>query len=122
MDPTSGAPANDTNARANTWAMFLHLSLMAGVLVPMGGMIVPIILWQLKKDEWPIIDQHGRNAVNWIITFVILAAISFLLVFVLIGIPMLWLLGLANVVFAIVAAVKAKDGVVWKYPLAVKFI
>jgi len=106
------ALASDTNAMA----MALHLSQFCGFVVPVAGLIVPIVLWQIWKDKSPILDQHGRNVVNWMLTELILAAVFALLCFVLIGIPLLWLLVLAGIVFPIIGGVKAYQGQLWRYP------
>jgi len=104
------------------WAMFLHLSVLAGFVLPLAGLLVPILIWQLKKAELPGIDVHGKNALNWIISEVIYAVVSVILVFAIIGIPLLIGLGVVAVVFPIVAGIKANNGEVWKYPLAIPFL
>jgi uncharacterized Tic20 family protein len=108
--------------QAREWCMFLHLSLFAGHAVPLGGIVAPIVLWQMKKDELPGVDEHGRNAVNWVISSVIYLAISVALCFVFVGIPLLIVLAALNVVFPVIAAIKANEGVAWKYPLAIPFL
>ena len=45
----------------NQWAMFIHFSILAGWIVPIGGLIVPIILWQMKKDELPGTVPHTQG-------------------------------------------------------------
>lgn len=104
------------------WGMLLHLSILAGFVVPLGGLVAPILIWQLKKDELPDIDVHGRNAVNWIISQLIYLVICILLAFVLIGLPMLIALGVLGVVFPIIAGVKANNGEIWKYPMSMTFV
>ena len=71
------------------WAMFLHLSVLLSHVVPLAGIIAPIVIWQVKKDELPAIDVHGRNAVNFLISFFIYVMVSAILCVVLIGIPFL---------------------------------
>jgi len=107
--------------KARDWCMFLHLSLFAGHTVPMGGIIVPIIIWQTQKDEMPEIDEHGKNAVNWIISSMLYTVICIALCFVFVGFVLLPILVVLNIVFPIIAAVKANEGQVWKYPLAIPF-
>jgi hypothetical protein len=122
--PGSGAalgPA-DQERQTRQWAMFLHLSLLAGFLVPLAGLVLPIVIWQMKKAQLPGIDVHGKIAVNWIISMIIYAVICFLLVFVVIGIPLLIALGVIGIVFPIVAGIKANDGEVWPYPLSISFL
>ena len=104
------------------WAMFLHLSLLAGFVVPYAGLIVPILIWQLKKAELPGLDVHGKNVLNWIISVTIYAIGCALLFFVFIGIPLLFALIVVGVVFPIIAGIKANQGEVWKYPLAITFL
>jgi uncharacterized Tic20 family protein len=103
------------------WCMILHLSLFAGHIVPFGGIIAPIVIWQTKKDEIPAIDEHGKNAVNWIISVIIYALICIPLIFVIVGIPLLIILAILNIVFPIIAAVKANEGRVWRYPMSITF-
>ena len=107
--------------KGREWGMFLHLSLFAGHVVPFGGIIAPIVIWQTKKDELPKLDRHGKNAVNWIISSFIYAIVSGLLCLVFIGIPLVLALIVMNIVFPIIAAMKANEGRVWKYPLAIPF-
>jgi uncharacterized Tic20 family protein len=101
--------------------MLLHLSLFAGHTIPLGGIIAPIVIWQVKKDEMPEVDEHGKNAVNWVLSFLLYALLCVPLVFVIVGIPLLIVLAVLNVVFPIIAAVKANEGRVWRYPLAIPF-
>ena len=105
----------------HTWAMFIHLSQLCGYLVPLAGLIVPIVLWQMKKDESEYIDRHGKIVINWIITVVIYAIISAILCFIVIGIPMLWVLGLVAIIFPIIAGIKANEGTEWSYPGSMTF-
>lgn len=108
--------------KAREWGMILHLSLFAGHAVPFGGIIAPIVIWQMKKNELPQIDQHGKNAVNWIISFIIYMTISLLLCLVFVGFVLVPVVAVLGIVFPIIAAVKANEGRVWKYPLAIPFL
>ncbi|MHC4940836.1 MAG: DUF4870 domain-containing protein [Planctomycetota bacterium] len=101
--------------------MFLHLSMLLGLIIPGAGFAVPILIWQIKKDDYESIDRHGRNATNWLFSWLIYTGIGILLLFVLIGAPLLWALGVCSIVFPIVAALKANEGRFWKYPLSIQF-
>ena len=103
------------------WCMILHLALFAGYVVPVLGWVLPILIWQLLKKDYPILDEHGRNMANWLISKLFYAVLSALLVFALIGIPMLIALGICSVVFPIIAAIKANEGEVWAYPISIRF-
>lgn len=102
--------------------MLLHISLLAGFVVPFGGLVVPILIWQLKKAELPKIDEHGKVVVNWIISAIIYAVVCLLLCLVVIGIPLLLVLAVLHIVFPIIGAVKANEGELWKYPLSITFL
>jgi len=115
----SGASADE---QTRQWSMFLHLSMLAGFLVPFAGLILPIVIWQMKKRELPGIDVHGKNAANWIISAFMYGAACAILMLILIGIPLMIILGLLSIVFPIIAGVKANNGEVWKYPLAITFL
>lgn len=104
-----------------TFSMLLHLSSFMGMAVPFAGIVLPIVMWATNKNESSVIDAHGKNVINWIISFTIYAFISGMLCFVLIGIPMLFALGICSIVFTIMGAVKANNGVVWKYPMSIRF-
>ena len=76
---------NGVSAEHRQWAMFIHLSQFAGYVVPLAGLVVPIILWQMKKDESEFIDENGRMAVNWIMTEFVFLIAGIALTFLIIG-------------------------------------
>ena len=117
---TQNASIADQETRL--WAMLLHLSVFAGYAIPIAGLVAPIVIWQVRKDDLPQIDVHGKIVVNWIISMALYGAVSFVLVFALIGIPMLILLGVLGVVFPIIGGVKASNGEAWHYPLSIQFL
>lgn len=107
---------NGRDKKTNQWAMFIHFSILAGWIIPIGGLIVPILLWQIKKDELPGIVPHAHVVLNWIVSSLVYALICFILMFVVIGIFGFMALGLATVIFAIMGGIKANDGELWEYP------
>jgi uncharacterized Tic20 family protein len=126
--PLPGAPLNATGIDPATqeqqtrlWGLILHLSMLAGSAVPLAGYIAPIVIWQVRKDELPGIDAHGKNAVNWMISQLIYLAVGFVLAFVVIGVPIIVVVTLLGIIFPIVAAIKANQGETWKYPLTITF-
>jgi uncharacterized Tic20 family protein len=90
--------------------------------VPLAGLILPIILWQIKKDQYPFVDVHGKIVVNWIISLLIYLAISAVLIFLVIGFIGFVLLGALSIIFPIIGGIKANQGEIWEYPLTIKFI
>jgi len=115
-------PNASSDKDARMWSMILHLSMLSNFVIPIAGIIAPIVIWQIKKDEYPIVDVHGKHAVNWIITAFILSVISFILIFAVVGFFLLGALAICSVVFPIIAGIKANNGEVWKYPLTFQFL
>ena len=102
--------------------MWLHLSQLANFLIPIAGLVAPVVIWQLKKDQMPALDPHGKNVVNWMISSIIYACIGALLLLVFVGFFVLLALGVCGVVFPIIAGIKGNNGEVWKYPLTISFL
>ncbi len=112
---------NTMDASARQWAVVLHLSQFAGYIVPFAGLLAPILIWQLKKGDVPGLDEHGKSIANWMISEFIYGIVCFILGFVLIGIVGFIALAGMAIVFPIIGAIKANDGVVWRYPLSIGF-
>lgn len=116
------AGAGVTEQQARIWAVCLHLSQLAGyIIVPVAGLIAPILIWQFKKDDIPSLDAHGKIVTNWLISLLMYIIVSFGLAFVLIGFPMLMALGILAIVFPIIGGIKANNGEAWRYPLSIPF-
>ena len=109
--------------KENQWAMALHLSQLLHfvVVVPFAGFIAPIIIWQLKKGEFPGLERAWQNR-SELVNQPLYGFVFFLFVFVVIGVPLLVVLGILGVVFPILGGVKASSGEVWNYPLSIKFL
>ncbi|MCE5231347.1 DUF4870 domain-containing protein [bacterium] len=121
-NPTAGDMFNKAvgSVDEKMYSMLIHFSLLISYIGL--GIIIPIVLWVLKKNESEFIDKNGKIVVNWIITAVIFAVICLPLTVILIGIPLLWLLAALNVVFAIIGGLKAMNGEAWPYPISFTFI
>lgn len=104
------------------WAMAAHVSSFAGHVVPFGHIVGPLVIWCMKKDELPFVNDQGKESLNFQITMTIALAIAFLSVFVAIGFVLLPAVWLFDVVVTIIASVKASEGVAYRYPLSIRFI
>jgi uncharacterized protein len=121
MGEKVGNMARNISSDENTWSMIIHFSQFCAFVLPLAGLIVPIILWQIKKNDSLFIDKNGRIVVNWIITEIILFILFGILCFLLIGIPLLAALIVLSIVFPIIGGIKANNGVAWSYPFSIKF-
>jgi uncharacterized protein len=84
--------------------------------------IGPLVIWLLKKDESSFINYHGREYFNFFISYTVYSIISGILIFLLVGIFLLWILGIMALVFTIIAAVKAYEGNEYRFPLIFRVI
>ena len=79
---------------------------------------MPVLLWIANKENNPNVDLHGKNILNFTISYLIYTAI---LAITIIGIPLLFVLGVAYLIFVIMASVKANNGEYWRYPFIIQF-
>jgi len=116
--PLSYQPAGgvEENKDARNMAMLCY------ILAIFTGFIGPLIIWLLKKNEQPFVDDQGKEVLNWIITVFLALIACLILIVIVIGpflMPIVWI---ANVVFLIIGALKAKDGIRYRFPFALRLI
>ncbi len=107
---------------AKTWAMFCHLSALVGFIIPFGNVIGPLIIWQMKKNEFPFVDDQGKEALNFQISVTIYLIVSAFLILIAIGILLLIIIGLVSLILTVIAAINAGNGTSYRYPLTIKFV
>lgn len=120
---TDSPPSKEINKHARTWAMICHLAGLAGIFLPATGNIVaPLVVWQIKKEDNPFIDEQGKEAENFQICVSIYFLISILLCFICVGAFLVAATILFFFIFTLIAAVKANNGFHYRYPLIIRFI
>jgi len=108
---------------ARMWAMICHLAGLAGLVVPIVGCVVgPLVVWQIKKEEFTFVNEQGKEAVNFQISMLIYGIVAGLLCFVCVGFVLAPAVAIFDLVFLLIAAVKANDGHHYRYPLTIRFI
>lgn len=118
LDPL---PATATSPDDRLYAMLCHLGTLVTV-VPFANIIVPLVIWMVKRDQSPLVNDQGKEALNFQITMMIGYTICVPLVLILIGIPMLIALGIYHLVFSIIAAIKSYEGQPYRYPCTLRLI
>lgn len=116
--PLVGAPSTEERQ----WAMFAHLAALAGLIVPFGSIIGPLVIWLIKKDTMAFVNDQGKEALNFNITVAIAAIVCWMLCFVLIGILLFAVLVILWLVFVIIGAIKANEGTTYRYPFALRLV
>ena len=113
----------EPNSEARNWAVACHLSAFFGLLTAgIGAVLGPLVVWLVKKDEHPFVSDQGKEAVNFQLTMLIGSFVCALLMLVLIGFVLLGLLILFDLICVINAAIKASEGVAYRYPLNLRLI
>jgi uncharacterized Tic20 family protein len=110
-------PASKPDGTEKLFIILCHLSLFLGL-----GVIVPLIVYLVKKGEHENTAAHAREALNFQLSLLIYCAGAFILCMIFIGFPLFIAIGLMSVVLPIVAAVKASDGVLYRYPLCIRLV
>jgi uncharacterized Tic20 family protein len=102
--------------------MLAHLSTFAGYLIPFGNIVGPLVVWLMKKDELPFVDEHAKEALNFQISMTIWIAIAVASIFCFVGIAITPILVVLDIVFTIIAAIKANSGERYRYPMTIRFV
>ena len=133
-------------------AFLIHISALAGYFFPLGGILAPLILWQVKKDDSPYLDAHGKQAVNFNLSFFLysfILGLTFIPFFIkgffntfshidqmhdnfhfsfpgmfgfLGGLSIIGILSMIRLALIILAGIKANNGEDFNYPITIKFI
>ena len=118
-----GSPGGPGSQEERNWAMLCHLSSFAGFVVPILGSIGgPLVAWLMKKDQWPLVNDQGKEALNFQLSIMLYGVISFVLVFVIVGIFLILAVVIFDFVMVIIAAVEAQKGRAYRYPLCIRFV
>ncbi len=120
--------SKEANRDARMWSMFCHLAGLGGIIMPVvGNIVAPLIIWQIKKEDFPFVDEQGKEALNFQISMSLYGIIgSVACLITCIGAVLIpFLIGavyIVDLVFLLIAAVKANDGFHYRYPLCIRFI
>ena len=106
----------------NNWAMWCHLSTLSGIIIPFGNLIAPLVVWVLKREEYPLVDDQGKESLNFQISLCLYFIAGILLCFIVIGFFLLIVLVLFALIHIIKAALSASNGEPYRYPFCIRFI
>ena len=122
-------PAPVPSSAERNWCLWCHLSALAGYIIPLGTILGPLIVWQMKRTEFPSVDYHGREALNFQISVLIYilstAMVALVGTFFCIGwllIPVVCAIPVVSLVLTIIAGIKAGDGVPYRYPFTIRLV
>jgi uncharacterized Tic20 family protein len=104
------------------WGTLCHLVAFTGYIIPIANIIGPLVVWMIKRDEMPFVDDQGKESLNFQITIMLAMIASGLLMFILIGFVLIFVVVIFQFIVVIIASIKANEGVYYRYPLSIRFI
>ena len=119
-DTTTDASEVDDEER--TWGMLAHAGGFAGLAVPFGNVVAPLVVWLVKRDESRFVDENGIRALNFQLTWSVILLVTALSVLVGVGLVLFPLAMLAWLILTVVGTVRAADDEVYDYPLTIGFV
>lgn len=108
--------------QARPLAVLMHLSALVGYFIPFANLIIPLVIWLVKKDESADLDAVGREVINFNLSMLVYALAGILLSLVLIGVVVLIGLWIFGIVVTVIAAIRANDGWRYRYPATIRFL
>jgi len=114
--PPTVSYAGSPSQEEKTMGMLCHL------LAIFTGFIGPLVIWLMKKDTMPFVNDQGKEVINFQITIFLCFIVCGILTFIIIGVFLMPLVLLANLIFLILGTLKAKDGIAYRYPFAIRLI
>jgi hypothetical protein len=119
-DPAPGAAPTE---QERTWGMLAHLAAFGGLLLPLVGNIIgPLIVWHSWRDRSAFVGEQALESLNFNISVSIAAVVCWVAVFIFIGVLLGMALFVAWLALTIIAAIKASEGVSYRYPFALRLV
>ena len=94
-------------------------ALLSHILTFIAPFLAPLIIYLIKKDESQFVRRHAAESLNFQITIIIICIVLFITV---IGILLLWLVGIFSLICVVIATIRASEGKLYKYPFSIKLV
>lgn len=116
------ASESDVSSDERTWAILVHASAFAGLFVPFGNILAPLVVWLIRREESEFVDANGKQALNFQITWTVIMVLALFSILIGVGLLLVPLVALAWVILVVLATVRASEDEVYDYPLTVDLI
>jgi uncharacterized Tic20 family protein len=118
--PASGAAPTENE---RTWGMLAHLSALVGLVIPLiGNVLGPLGVSIARADQSAFVAAHAKEALNFNISVTLAAVVCALLMLVFVGFLLGSALFIAWLVMTLIAAIKASEGVAYRYPFSLRLV
>ncbi|HTL20705.1 MAG TPA: DUF4870 domain-containing protein [Steroidobacteraceae bacterium] len=123
LNSTAATPGAAPTENERTWGMLAHLSALAGLVLPLAGIVIgPLVVWLARRDESEFVAGHAKEALNFNISVLLGALACMLLMLVFIGFLLGTALFIAWLVMTLIAAIKASEGHTYRYPFSLRLV
>ena len=119
MEQQSSLLGTDSQPVAHPTSDEKTMALLSHVLTLVAGFLAPLIIWLVKKDDSSFVAAHAKESLNFQITCTIICIVLFI---TLIGILLIWVVGIAALILVIMASIKANEGKLYRYPFNIRLI
>jgi uncharacterized Tic20 family protein len=109
-------------SEVRNWGMLCHLIALLAMPLGFGHILGPLIVWLMKRETHPFIDDQGKESLNFQISMSLYTLVAALTLCIVIGIVLLPAMVVLNVVFVIIASIKASSGEAYRYPLTIRLV
>ncbi|MBA2655133.1 MAG: DUF4870 domain-containing protein [Gammaproteobacteria bacterium] len=120
--PTPTLTQQAPTTQETTWAMVCHLCGFAGFIFPFGNLIAPLVVWAMKREKMPYVDEQGKEAVNFQLSITIYYIIALVLMLIVIGLFLLPVIAVFHIIAMVMASIETANGKPFRYPLTMRFI
>ena len=113
----------EEDKQARIWGMLCHLTALLGMIgIPLGNVLGPLIIWLVKKNAYPFVNEQGRESLNFQLSMTIYAIAAALLIYIKMGMALLLVVAGINFFLIIIASIRAFNGETYTYPFTIRLI
>ncbi len=98
------------------------LALLSHILTFIAPLLAPLVIWLIKKDESQFVAYHAKESLNFQISLILYFLVACVLIFIFIGLILIWIIGMVASILIIVATIRASEGKLYKYPFSIRLI
>jgi len=121
-DSIGSVPAGEMSKEERTWGMACHLAALAMLVgIPFGNIVGPLVVWLVKRAEFPFVDNQAKESLNFQISMTIYMIAALIITCPLGGIG-IFVVAIVDIVFIVLASVQANSGEPYRYPITIRFI
>jgi uncharacterized Tic20 family protein len=115
--------STEEDKQARIWGMLCHLTALLGMIgIPLGNVLGPLIVWLVKKNTYPFVNEQGRESLNFQLSMTIYAIAAALLIYIKMGMALLLVVAGINFFLIIIASIRAFNGETYTYPFTIRLI